>query len=479
MRAIIMAGGLGTRMSKKFPGVPKCFIELNGKSVLEYQLEQLYQSQIYDVTVVINPYAYDYVSNDVGVSDKKRIKGKMANLYPRMNIDFYVEFEFRGTAGSLFDICKPGACSYSKVYFDPEENEDFLLILGDIIFDMKLFRLKEFHECRRLNVRGEHTATIVTHPSSHINDSDIVLVKKLDDDDDTEVECIIREKQRLLNCANLTSAGIYCLNTSIFRDEKIKSRMYNINTAICDTGIKCSIMDILKLTGLIHVYSYKTSEYIKDTGTPERYNEVLQYIKSGRYNQLLRKAVFLDRDGTINDIENGKFVNSVEDLHLYKYAAEAIKIFNSLGYIVVIVTNQGGINLGYMTEDKLRDIHNKLEMELAKEGAYVDDILYCPHYGGGCGCRKPNPGLVNRAVGKHGINIHKSWFIGDSTVDVKTGENANLKTILLKSGIGGKDHKYDVEPNYKFKNLLTAAKFIAKLEKKDVYYEPRCSISKN
>ena len=458
MKAIIMAGGLGTRMSKKFPGVPKCFIELDSKTVLEYQLEQLYQNQIYEVILVVNSETFDYLNKHPTID---------FSYHGRLMTKFYVEENPKGTAGSLFDICK------NHFYFESagtKENEDFLLIFGDIIFDMSLFRLKEFHENRKSNVYEEHIATIVTHPSSHIDDSDIVLVYDRDiytKKDITEVRYISRKGTiRHYEYANLTSAGIYCLNTSIFRDYRIEDRMYECR----DKNAKIDLMDVLEeASGLIHEYSYKTTEYIKDMGTPERYKEVLQYIKSGRYYQLLRRAVFLDRDGTINHIENGKFVNSVEDLHLYKYAAKAIKIFNSLGYVVIIVTNQGGINLGYMTENTLRDIHDRLEMELAKEGAYVDDILYCPHYGGGCGCRKPSPGLVNYAINKCKINNDQSWFIGDSTVDIKTGENASLKTILLKTGVGGKDHKYDeVKPNYKFKNLLEAAKFIAKLEKKDV-----------
>jgi len=164
----------------------------------------------------------------------------------------------------------------------------------------------------------------------------------------------------------------------------------------------------------------------------------------------LYKAVFLDRDGVIND--NGKPVNKPEDLKIFPWVPKAIKALNEAKYKVFIVTNQGGIELGYFNEMALKEIHGELLSKLNKEGAHIDDISYCPHFKTQCNCRKPMPGMLINLAKKHNIDLKASYMVGDRDVDILCGKNAGCKTIK----IGKPFDKAD----YCAKNLLEAVKFI-------------------
>lgn len=154
-----------------------------------------------------------------------------------------------------------------------------------------------------------------------------------------------------------------------------------------------------------------------------------------------RKAFFLDRDGTVN--KHIGFITRIEELELLEGVGESIKLLNEEGYMVIIITNQSGIARGYLSVEELEEIHNKMKMLLQQEGAYVDDIFYCPHYidkeiiGGRkefqkeCSCRKPKPGMLIEAAGKYNIDLKKSWMIGDSKCDVEAGKRAGCQIALI------------------------------------------------
>jgi len=183
-----------------------------------------------------------------------------------------------------------------------------------------------------------------------------------------------------------------------------------------------------------------------------------------------QRAVFLDRDGVINE-EVDQLCN-VKDLKIYSFAAKAIKRMNDLGYLVIIITNQPMIAKGFMTEKDLDAIHKKLETELGKEGAKIDAIYYCPHHPEKgfpgevkelkikCNCRKPKIGLFLRAKKDFNIDLKKSFCIGDQTMDILAGKRAGCKTILVKTGYGGKDGKFNIRADFVATNLLDATKFI-------------------
>lgn len=180
----------------------------------------------------------------------------------------------------------------------------------------------------------------------------------------------------------------------------------------------------------------------------------------------MRKAIFLDRDGTINrEADN---LRSLKQLRLLPGVAEAIKILNKKKFLVIIITNQPVVARGWISEKQLLTIHNELLKRLNKRGAKIDAIYYCPHhpnanlkkYRKDCSDRKPNIGLIKKAVKDFNISLKNSFFIGDSTRDIKTADNAGITSILIKTGYAGKDGKYNVKANYVKKNFLEAVTLI-------------------
>lgn len=189
-------------------------------------------------------------------------------------------------------------------------------------------------------------------------------------------------------------------------------------------------------------------EYVKDMGTPERFYQVERdFINGIIKDKNLRnkqKAIFLDRDGTINHYVG--FLRRVNEFELAENSAEAIKKINSSGYLAIVITNQPVIARGETTYEELEEIHNKMETELGKFGAYLDGIYFCPHhpdqgYEGevpelkiNCDCRKPKPGMLLKAAKDFNIDLSKSFMIGDSDIDVQAGINAGCKSIKIVEG---------------------------------------------
>lgn len=145
---------------------------------------------------------------------------------------------------------------------------------------------------------------------------------------------------------------------------------------------------------------------------------------------MTRRAVILDRDGVINDHQD--FVNSPDDLILFPESAAAIRLLKDHGFLVCVATNQGGVGLGYLTEDTLRQIHAVMRERLAAEQAEVDDIAACVHAPrAGCSCRKPRPGMLFDLQQRWHFNLQESYMVGDRETDVDAGRAAGTKTVLI------------------------------------------------
>ncbi|MFK3936925.1 D-glycero-alpha-D-manno-heptose-1,7-bisphosphate 7-phosphatase [Alkalihalobacillus sp. NPDC078783] len=148
----------------------------------------------------------------------------------------------------------------------------------------------------------------------------------------------------------------------------------------------------------------------------------------------MHRAVFLDRDGVINEVLTNRirFVNKPKDFYLLPGVAQAIKWLNQEGYLVFVVTNQGGIGLGYMSEDMLEAIHQYMKQKLEESGAFVDGIMYCSHKPHeGCPCRKPKAYMLETLAEKHDVNLEQSYMIGDREPDIQAGQKAGCTTILV------------------------------------------------
>ncbi len=176
-------------------------------------------------------------------------------------------------------------------------------------------------------------------------------------------------------------------------------------------------------------------------------------------------AVFLDRDGTIND--EMEYLHDPKKFKLLPNVLEGLKKLQDMGYRLVIVTNQGGIGLGYYTEEDFYRVNREMFRQLAPAGIKIDKIYFCPHsVTEACNCRKPNTGLIERAVADLNIDLTNSFFIGDKTIDLETGRRAGIRKILVRTGHAGTDATYAVKPDYVADDLLDAANWILQQERR-------------
>ncbi len=151
--------------------------------------------------------------------------------------------------------------------------------------------------------------------------------------------------------------------------------------------------------------------------------------------RVLARAIFLDRDGTINVDMN--YLRDPDEFQLIPGAAEAIKALNDAGWLVIVITDQSGIGRGRLTEETLNSIHQRMAAHLASYGAHVDAIYHCPHTpSDGCTCRKPSPEMVFKAAKEYNIDLKKSWFVGDRARDMETGRRAGCRPALVLTGFG-------------------------------------------
>ena len=427
MRAVIMAGGKGTRLAGINADIPKPMFPVCGKPILEYQIESLVRSEIKDITIIVG-HLRQTIIDHFGDGSKFGV-----------HISYIEEYEPLGTAGALY-------------YLKEKITEDFILIFGDLILDVDFERFLDFHKSHRAMI------TLYGHPNSHPYDSDLILVKV-----NGNVTGIgSKKEERSYYYHNFVNAGLYCINAKVLETILLPEKL--------DLEKKVIAEQIEKGT----VYAYRSTEYVKDMGTPDRLIAVSKDVENGvlhgRSLKKKQKAVFLDRDGTINEYVG--FLTRAEQFRLLPNVAKAIAKINASSYLTIVATNQPVIARGECRYKELEQIHMKMETELGKNGAYLDDIFFCPHhphkgYEGevpelkiDCECRKPKIGMLTDAAEKYNIDLRQSWYIGDTTMDIQTGKNAGMKTILVKTGEGGQDNKYDVTPDYIASDLLSAVDYI-------------------
>ena len=426
MRAVIMAGGKGTRLATLNTEIPKPMFPDCGKPILEYQIESLKRSEVSDVTLIVG-HLKEVVMNHFGDGDKFGV-----------NIDYIEEKEPLGTAGAL--------------YYLKDEPEDFVLVFGDLILDIDFNRFMSFHKERGALI------TLYGHPNSHPYDSDVIEI-----DEDGKVVGILSKKiERDFYYHNFVNAGVYCINPAALDSVDAPEKIDLEKTMIAELIEEGS------------VFAYKSTEYVKDMGTPDRLAEVTADVENGvvigRSLKNKQRAIFLDRDGTINKYVG--FLRDIDDFKLLPRIAEAIAKINASSYLTIVATNQPVIARGEVTYAQLEEIHMKMETELGKEEAYLDDIFLCPHhpdkgYEGeivtlkiDCDCRKPKIGMLRQAAEKYNIDLENSWYIGDTTMDIQTGKNAGMKTVLVQTGEAGMDGKYDVQPDFEAEDLMAAIDII-------------------
>ena len=434
MQAVIQAGGKGTRLSAITKNeIPKPMVEVAGKPLLEHQIEVLKKNGVTDIILVIGHLGHvikDYFQDGArcGVS-----------------IKYVEEKNLLGTAGCFYFL-------KSQL-----TESDFMFVYADLLFDIDVDRMLEFHH------RHESMATLFVHPNSHPFDSDLVITG----DDDRVISCNPKGTPRTDWYENIVNAGLFIFN------KKICDYVEQNENLALEKGLLNRVLSEGE-----PVYAYRSSEYVKDVGTVERLQGGWQDMERGfiakRNLHEPQKCIFLDRDGTLN-ILNG-LIDCEEKFHLEQGAIEAVKMLNASGWLAIVVTNQPVVARGMCSMDKVQSINRKMQTQLGEKGAYVDDIIFCPHhpdkgypeenpaYKIVCDCRKPKTGMIDVMVQKYNIDLSKSWLVGDSTVDIQTAKNAGLKSCLVSTGEAGKDGKYIVEADLYAKNVCEGIEKILKGE---------------
>lgn len=409
MKTILMAGGRGTRIAELFPNIPKPLIPVAGMPILEREIRSLCAQGFKDIILTVG-YLADKIIAYFGDGSQFGVK-----------IDYFVEESPLGNAGALFRLRE-------KIGDEP-----FLLLNADAAFDVDFNRMVAFHK----NHGG--LVTLFTHPNSHPYDSGLIIA-----DENGHVEkWLAKEDERPQWYDNRVNAGLHVIDPKAL-DISLKSLEINKESGFPQGKVDLDRQILKPLCGSNMMSCYDSPEYVKDMGTPERFPQVEADYKNGvvQAKNLTnkQKAIFLDRDGTINKYVG--FLRNIDDFELIEGVAEAIKLINQSGYLAIVVTNQPVIARGEVTCEELNEIHKKMATLLGKEGAYVDGIYICPHhpdkgfegerpeYKIDCDCRKPKPGLLLQAAKDFNIDLAKSYMIGDSHRDVEAGENAGVKKSI-------------------------------------------------
>ena len=430
-QALILAGGKGTRLTTLNETIPKAMVQISGKPLIQHQIELCKRFGFEDLGILIH--------HKGGVI--REFLGDGSNF--GVDITYYEEKIPRGTAGAVLDILEKLA-------------DDFLIIYGDTYLNVDLDKFYQLHKEKR------NDATLFIHPNNHPYDSDLVELNK-----DNYIEYIHRyPHQPNIWLQNLVNAALYVLNK--------KTLIGNYSSTKINDFAKNLFPKLLQERKKL--FGYISSEYIKDIGTPDRLNDVILDIKNKKTEKLSyfskKRAVFLDRDGVINE-ENG-YIKKPSELKILNGVSEGIKKINDFGSLAIVITNQPVIARGDCTQEELKSIHNKLETLLGRNSAYVDAIYYCPHHPESghkgeikelkleCSCRKPKPGLLKKAAEDMNISLKDSWLIGDTTRDILAAEKMGVKNILLRTGHAGEDYKYNVNPDYVFVNFGKAVDWILK-----------------
>ncbi|MBQ6420942.1 MAG: HAD-IIIA family hydrolase [Clostridia bacterium] len=405
MKAVILAGGKGTRMGDACLETPKPMLLLGDKPILLHQIEALRREGVKDFLLVVG-----YLSAPIRsfFGDGSRFG---------VHIDYYEEEKPLGTAGALF-----------RIPFDA----DFLLLNGDLLFDFSLERLLRFHRSRAAGV------TLLAHPNDHPLDS-----ATLRSEDDGLVTALIGRQQEKapFGIRNLCNAGIQIVSPAALEGLQADGP--------ADFDKDVVMPNIRRRT----VYAYLSHEYVRDLGTPLRLEAADRDLQAGTPAAMrvdaVKRAVFLDRDGTVNVYKG--YLSRAEDMELLPGVSEAIRLLHRLGFLVIIASNQPVVARGMCSLQELRRIHDRMELLLAEQHSFADEIRFCPHHPDKgfpgenaafkcvCGCRKPAPGMLTAAAEENTVSLADSYMVGDTLRDIETARAAGCRPVFLRCGATKED----------------------------------------
>lgn len=434
MQGVILAGGRGTRLKEITGDLPKPLIDIDGKPLLLRQLELLRAHGIGEA-LILTGYGSEII---------KTALAAYGDIGMRLGYGEEDEKNPLGTAGALLNA------------FD-RLNERIVVLYGDCMMNVDLTRMVHWHMAQAAD------ASLLVHPNDHPHDSDLVEV-----DAQSRVTAFHPYPHPPgAFLPNLVNAALYVIETPAlapFRASWLAAphaaRRHDIAKQLFPGMLRAGA----------RLYGYRSPEYIKDAGTPERYAKVVRDLRSGRIARSSlthpQKAIFLDRDGTLN--EDVDRVKTPEELRLIDGVAAALHRINESEYRAIVITNQPVLARGDCDAPTLARIHAKLDTLLGQEGAYLDALYYCPHhphrgYEGevpelkiDCDCRKPKPGMLLAAQADLNIDFSQSWFIGDTTIDIRTAKSLGIRAVLVRSGKAGQDGSFPDRPDFTFGTLAEA-----------------------
>lgn len=445
--AVLQAGGKGTRMRElTHDRIPKPLLPLGGRPMLEWQILNIKKYGVRDFVIIVG-HLGEQIEAYFGNGEKLDV-----------SIRYIKEKEPLGSGGALY---------FLKDMLG--EARHIILTLGDVMFDVDLFRLAGFHQ------RIGAMVTLTVHPNAHPYDSDIVVIAGEKNDVDKPVAIPVGGKVVSFDSKknvrdywydNCVNAGLYML------EAKVLEALDDIRYRDLEKEIFMPYME----RGLL--YAYRTTEYLKDAGTVQRYHAVGQELSRDLWEQRnlanKQKCVFLDRDGTINRYVG--LLSNIDDLELEDGAAQAVQLLNEAGFLAIVVSNQPVVARGLCSVEEVCEINSKMGVLLGREGAYFDDVVFCPHhpdkgyaeenplYKRECRCRKPDVGMIMIMKERHNIELKSSWLVGDSARDIECGKKSGLRTVLVQTGETRDINEITPAPDYVAKDVLAAVRIILSTE---------------
>lgn len=378
-QAVILAGGVGSRLRPLTDTIPKPMVLVNNRPYLEHLIELLKSNGISEVLLLLG-YLSEKVVDYFGDGSDFGIKIK----YSIGDVSFETGKRIKDAEALIENL--------------------FLLMYCDNYWPLNLQRLIDLHE------RNQTAATVTVYTNK-----DGITRNNMCVDENGYV--VKYDKSRTEKNLNGVDIGFFII------DKKIMNLMPTKNFSF-EKEILFQLIENKQLSG------YLTDHRYYSIGSLERIPKTERFL-------LPKKVIFLDRDGVINKkAPKAEYVKSWDEFEFLPDSIDAMKLLSQHGYKIFIITNQAGIARGKMTENDLKEIHSNLERELEKKNVKIEEVYYCPHgWDDGCECRKPKPGMLFQAAREHDLDLSKCVFIGDDERDQQAGDAAGCRTLLVDSDL--------------------------------------------
>lgn len=433
-QALILCGGKGTRLGERVRNLPKPLIPVGGRPVLDYIMDVLQQAGVH---------RYILAAGYLGEVIAKHYED---NPRQGCTIDVMIETSPRGTAGAMQFVAD-------------RLDQNFVVAYGDVFADFDLRPMVENH------LQYQPLGTLLVRASDHPWDSHLI-----DQDETGRVREFIHEHQAGRLYQNVANAACYILNKKILS--------YVPTGQSSDFGANVFPAVLRKGSDTLRTYALPEEGFVKDMGTPARLAAVEQYLHE---RELARAAastptpittVLLDRDGVLNVDHN--LIDRIDRLELLPGTTEAVALLCKAGIKCYVITNQPVVARGLCTEETLRQIHDRLQHDVAQSGGKIEAIYYCPHHPEthhaegipelrrGCRCRKPSPGLIFQAQREQGFDLAGAVMVGDRSTDIRAGRAAGIRTVLVGSEAQRQKEAHAAQPTAQFPSLLAFAQAIIK-----------------